>query len=77
MIKLRFFAGEACWKLKLTNISYNHEYVDDPFELDEHESRDPDLIAAKLEAETMKLTNQPFSAAKRMLGIRGLRLEKS
>ena len=76
LIKVKFFVREDCWKLKVLNVSHNYELLDDPFELEEHKSRDPDLAAAKREGETMRLANQPYSAAKRMLRIKGLRLSE-
>ncbi|KAL2043431.1 hypothetical protein N7G274_003737 [Stereocaulon virgatum] len=48
--------------------------LDDPFQFLEHRSRDPDRAAACAAAVALRATHQPYSAARRIMSIQGLRL---
>lgn len=75
-VKLRFRKKTSDWKLSVTNREHNHEMLEDPFQLLEHRCRDPDRAAACAEAVALRETHQPYSAARRILGVKGLRLSQ-
>ena len=75
-VKLRYRKKTSDWKLNVCNDGYSYELMDDPFQLLEHRARDPDRSAACAEGIALRETYQPYSAARRILGIKGLRLSQ-
>ncbi|KAL2043478.1 hypothetical protein N7G274_003785 [Stereocaulon virgatum] len=48
--------------------------LEDPFQLQEHQCRDPDRAAACAEGVGLRETHQPYSAARRIMAVKGLYL---
>ena len=75
--KLRYRKREKDWKLSITSSEHSHEMLEDPFQLKEHRYRDPDRVAACAEGAALRATQTPYSAARRIMRIKGLHLSQN
>ena len=73
-IKIRYYKSAAQWSINVVNDTHNHDMLEDPFQLPEHQSRDPDKALAKEHAQDMVAAALPYTKARRVMRTKGLRL---
>ena len=58
----------------MVNDTHNHDMLEDPFQLLEHQSRDPDKATIREYTQDLKAAALLYSKARRVIRTKGLRL---
>ena len=69
-IKIRYYKSAAQWSINVVNDDHNHDMLEDPFQLPEHQSRDPDKATVKEHAQDLRTAALPYSKARRVMRIK-------